>query len=481
MRQVLQRVAVLRALSYVCVLVLLAGTSLNGANAVVIRNAPEREASSSSCLNPPDSPLRDLETGRNHVIVVLGDLHGDLETTLELLHAAQLIQWSPMVHDVTIVGSILRDMRKFNQTIEWTGNKTILLQMGDIVDRGPDGYLLYELFRHLAHEAKKDGGQVIHLFGNHELLNMCHVDTYVNLDEIRDYYDDNVTDWKHTWSRDGELGGWMRQNFNVVKRLFGRFLFVHAGLSSHAARFTPDQLKAVLLHRVDEEKCSLKSFDWSLHHGVGRTHVSGVTTVDPSSEDVQFPGWPSTPLDRNQHGIRLLQEFAGEKDVLWGDKGPHWIRSLSVEPEKVVCREIQQALAQAFPSDSSEGREHKSVQGSDHDQNKLTFMIVGHTVTESENIEFRCPVDNAQSASLLDKGASLITPSRYIMVDTGISRSVGGSPNALRITLSDSVIAFHQIAADGSVSLRMLVPTVLNESNGKKSANDGLKVPNHSP
>src|SRR5262249_39751696 len=54
----------------------------------------------------------------------------------------------------------------------WVGGKTHLVQTGDRVDRGPDSREVMDLLMGLEKEAKKAGGAVHCLLGNHEAMNM---------------------------------------------------------------------------------------------------------------------------------------------------------------------------------------------------------------------------------------------------------------------------------------------------------------------
>lgn len=53
--------------------------------------------------------------------------------------------------------------------LNWTGGKKILIQIGDILDRGSDPLHIDRLLDVLQIQAKKAGGDVIRLIGNHEL------------------------------------------------------------------------------------------------------------------------------------------------------------------------------------------------------------------------------------------------------------------------------------------------------------------------
>jgi len=83
-------------------------------------------------------------------IVAIGDIHGDYDQFVRLLRAAQLID--------------AKD--------RWAGGKTHLVQTGDVPDRGPDTRRILDLLMRLEREARKAGGYVHALIGNHEAMNM---------------------------------------------------------------------------------------------------------------------------------------------------------------------------------------------------------------------------------------------------------------------------------------------------------------------
>lgn len=53
--------------------------------------------------------------------------------------------------------------------LNWTGGKTVLIQMGDILDRGSDALQIDALLDVLQSAARKAGGDIVRLVGNHEL------------------------------------------------------------------------------------------------------------------------------------------------------------------------------------------------------------------------------------------------------------------------------------------------------------------------
>jgi hypothetical protein len=82
-------------------------------------------------------------------VVAVGDLHGDLDVTRRALRLAGVM----------------------DNTDAWVGGKTVVVQTGDQVDRGDDDRSIIDLFERLRSDAKKAGGDVLSMSGNHELMN----------------------------------------------------------------------------------------------------------------------------------------------------------------------------------------------------------------------------------------------------------------------------------------------------------------------
>ena len=82
-------------------------------------------------------------------VVAIGDLHGDLDATRRALRLAGAI----------------------DDKDAWIGGKLVVVQTGDVVDRGDDDRKILDLIERLKGEAAKAGGEVVALVGNHEIMN----------------------------------------------------------------------------------------------------------------------------------------------------------------------------------------------------------------------------------------------------------------------------------------------------------------------
>ena len=100
-------------------------------------------------------------------IVAVGDLHGDYDAWAAIARAAGLVDAKG----------------------RWAGGGAVLVQMGDVADRGPDSLKIIRHLMKLQREAAGRGGRVIVLVGNHEAMNMIGDLRYVHPGEYRAFAD----------------------------------------------------------------------------------------------------------------------------------------------------------------------------------------------------------------------------------------------------------------------------------------------------
>jgi hypothetical protein len=102
-------------------------------------------------------------------IVAVGDIHGDY---------AQLV-------------AVLRSAGVVNDRNKWSGGKTHLVQMGDVIDRGPDSRKVIDLLMDLEKQASRSGGYVHCLIGNHEAMNIYGDLSHVTPEDFASFRDAN--------------------------------------------------------------------------------------------------------------------------------------------------------------------------------------------------------------------------------------------------------------------------------------------------
>lgn len=201
-------------------------------------------------------------------IVAFGDIHGDYNLAIKLLIIAGVIQIT-------------------NDNIKWIGGMTHVVQIGDQIDRcRPMGNMrcdqenttyqdeasdtrILELFTNLDMQARKDGGMVVSLLGNHELMNvMGNFDyvSYENMKQFDNYVDENQPDKqfnsardarKYAFSSEGKYGRLLGCT-RLPAVIIGSNLFVHAGIIDKLIK------KLELDEQNDLEKINIAIKRWLL-------------------------------------------------------------------------------------------------------------------------------------------------------------------------------------------------------------------------
>lgn len=138
--------------------------------------------------------------------VVVGDVHGQFQVLTHLLKKADVI----------------------NGSLSWKFGTNCLVFVGDILDRGEQVTECLWLIHRLGIEAKKVGGRVIYLMGNHEELVLLGDNSYVNdkYCELLNYFGIKVAD---VFAPKTFFGDWLRKL--PVAVVIGKTLITHAGIS----------------------------------------------------------------------------------------------------------------------------------------------------------------------------------------------------------------------------------------------------------
>lgn len=173
-------------------------------------------APAGTCVPTPELPLRYPQPKR---LVAVGDVHGDLSATRAALRAA---------------GAIDGEDR-------WIGKDLVVVQTGDVLDRGDDEQAIMDLFDRLEDDAAAAGGAFIVLIGNHELMNAAGDFRYVTPGGMRDFDDvpgvdgakwPNVPEAARTrfaaLAPGGKYAAWYAKH--AVIAIVGDAVFSHAGV-----------------------------------------------------------------------------------------------------------------------------------------------------------------------------------------------------------------------------------------------------------
>ena len=264
-------------------------------------------------------------------IVAIGDLHGDHQAWRDIAAAAGLIDRSG----------------------RWTGGRTTLVQTGDVVDRGPDSLKIIEDLRRLQSEARRTGGRVIALVGNHEAMNITgdlrsvHPGEYAAFrgprsQAVRDRYsadhrrsiedaarrrapgltDEQVrAEWeratplgmiehRRAWHPAGEVGAWVVRNPAVAR--LGDRVFVHGGLGGTYAGLSIEEIN----RRVGQALVAQDDSDGAIINDPdGPLWYRGLVARDEAGASVPSIDEELTQVLR-KHGARAI--VVGHTPVLKG-------------------------------------------------------------------------------------------------------------------------------------------------------------------
>jgi len=210
-------------------------------------------------------------------VIAIGDLHGDYERYIDVMESAGLI----------------------DKKGKWSGGETHLVQTGDITDRGPDSRRIIDHLVKLSKQAKKKGGYIHMLIGNHESMNVVGDLRYVSPGEyaafvtknsarLQDLQWERQIEWmeansedfeavdleayraewekqvplgwvehRQAWSINGEYGKWVEDNQVAVQ--VNDTIFLHGGISDKYCKFSLKSLTEQVMATLQEYDPSVVS------------------------------------------------------------------------------------------------------------------------------------------------------------------------------------------------------------------------------
>ena len=298
-------------------------------------------------------------------IIVVGDVHGDFDKFKDVLQSAGII----------------------DSKLKWTGEKTHLVQLGDIPDRGPDTREIYAFMKKLETGARRAGGRVHTLIGNHDAMNIYGDLRYVTEDEYKAFasrksksllnklYEEEV-DWIKKNRPEEE---WPEFDKTYKEAWLSR---KPEGYVEHRLSWLPD---GELGKRVIIKNAVLKIGDTLfVHGGIG-------------------PGFVNMTIKDINNTVReTLVNLDNQPDtILRREDGPLWYRGLALQKEHLEEEHVKKVL---------ENFEVKRI-------------VVGHTPTPG-----------------------VIVPrfdGRVILADVGLSRYYGEHLACLEI-VKDKTYAIHR-------------------------------------
>jgi Calcineurin-like phosphoesterase len=339
-------------------------------------------------------------------IIAIGDVHGDLPDFVAILQQVGLMK----------------------ENHQWSGGATVLVQVGDMVDRGPKSRECLDLLMDLERQAPQQNGKVVPLLGNHEVMTMMGDLRYASAEDYQgfataqsekvrqqayqEYVDFLAAHGNHSsdaasagqqekWMAEHPLGFFERRDAFGPQGLYGRWLrqhdavvqlangaFVHGGLS-------PDLQFRDIQELNQRMHTDLATFD-SLWQALSTKKIiwrymtieEAVHQAQGEWADIQRRGQVEPELkDELQKFLNFPTWFCNSPD------SPIWYRGLALEPEEKLRPGVDAMLARL----------------------KIGYIVAGHTVRPKGVITQRFG-------------------NRVFLIDTGMLKSVyAGKASALEI------------------------------------------------
>jgi hypothetical protein len=266
-------------------------------------------------------------------IVAVGDLHGDYSAWQDIARGAGLIDGGG----------------------HWTAGSTILVQLGDVTDRGQDSLKIVRSLQQLQREAPRKGGKVVVVLGNHEAMNLLGDNRYTTPGEYAAFVDaqsaarrdkvyaankaqleafaktqnpaitpdqvratwlaDHPLGWvehRLAWGSSGDLGKWAAGNPAIMK--IGGTLFVHGGISAEYARqplAAVNKRVADAMARGDDTPRSV------LTDPLGPLWYRGLVVTDPDAQAARAAMKPpAPPATADQELAAALVAYGAQRMVI---------------------------------------------------------------------------------------------------------------------------------------------------------------------
>lgn len=331
-------------------------------------------------LLPTEEDIMELKEGQR--LICIGDIHGDSWALQSALELAGLCENN-----------------------KWVGGNSILVQCGDVLDRGTEELACYSLLAKLSKEAKKEGGKVICLYGNHEALNAMGMFSYAMSDkeyeeEVGPAVDEalKTKEWRKqyvgnqparwaTFEPNGLLSRPLLANMKLAVKV-GRTVCVHAGL-------TREHL---------EKYGGIESMNKQAREWISRS--SGVKFNNHGEYNNVLDAWTEAEA-RQKTYIATAPKFL---DGGIGSTSPIWIRAYSSPGDQPPTNPKAQSMIDEVLKELDCDR-----------------MVMGHTVQK----EINCALEG-----------------KAWRVDVGMSRGVvHGTPEVLEIAMQDGKEVIHVLSA----------------------------------
>ena len=333
------------------------------------------------CLPPAEATSL---AGSSPTLVAIGDVHGDFDDFCSILQRAGLI----------------------DEQHHWSGGKATLVQVGDLIDRGPKSRQVLDLMMSLEEQAAKAGGRVVSLLGNHEVMNLMGDLRYVPPETYASFADsesekrqksayqeyaawrkshpqllsellnpvlpETETEWiarhpqgfieqRDAFGPKGSYGKWLRQRSAVA--MIGGIIFLHGGISPKVASLKLDNINSQIRNEI-------RQYDEIVQYLAAANVILPFFTLQETAAAVQGELLAERKGRVSSNPVvqaKILQFLEFSNWLCVREDGPLWFRGYDQWSEQEGPPQVEKILA-AY---------------------NATNIVVGHTVQKTANIRPR--------------------------------------------------------------------------------------------
>ena len=244
---------------------------------------------------------------------------------------------------------------------KWTGGSAVLVQTGDLMDRGQDARAVLDLMMALESQAASAGGRVQSLLGNHEVMNLIGETRDVAPELFRQFADEqsdarreqayqsasklsaekplDKTEWlaahpagyveyREALSPSGPYGKWLRSK-PIIAEINGS-VFMHGGVNSEFTTDSLDNINKRIRRELNEFD---EGFRWLQQHDLALPFYTLKEIVQAAHDELARlevkRKRESLTDDDVAEAKALLPILNIDASALLSEKGPLWFRGFS--------------------------------------------------------------------------------------------------------------------------------------------------------
>ena len=252
-------------------------------------------------------------------IVAVGDVHGAVDRFAAILEQAGLI-----------------DSRR-----QWVGGRSVLVQTGDVTDRGAGMRAALDLLIALEPQARRAGGRVHALLGNHEVMNLVGELRDANPAIFETFGGEEAM--REAFSPRGKYGRWLRDK-RIIAAIDGS-IFLHGGINPEFSRGSVDDIDRQARRELAEWDAGVA---WLVERKLVAKAPRFLEAVEAARTEAQrlLDGKTRDEPETRETLARLVPVANIGLSSLFNPEGPLWFRGFATWSDADGAARIDAVLKQ---------------------------------------------------------------------------------------------------------------------------------------